>query len=62
VAWQDLPRKASAVVLAVSHSDYVRCPVGERLTLLRTNGLFVDVKAAFDLKGITAHGHQVWRM
>lgn len=62
MAWQDLPRHTSAVVLAVSHSDYVQRPVTDLLALLKPNGLFVDVKSVFDQKAITACGHRVWRM
>jgi UDP-N-acetyl-D-galactosamine dehydrogenase len=62
VRWQDLPRQASAIVVAVCHSDYVQRPVGELLTLLKPNGLFVDVKSVFDKKVIEDRGHQVWRM
>lgn len=60
--WEQLPRNASAVVAAVSHKHYLDMPLADILALLKPNGVFTDVKSAYDSATITAAGHAVWRL
>ncbi|WP_443113618.1 nucleotide sugar dehydrogenase [Herbaspirillum seropedicae] len=60
--WEQLPRDASAVVSAVSHKQYKATPLADILALLKPNGVFTDVKSAYDAATITAAGHTVWRL
>jgi len=60
--WDALPDKADAVVAAVSHTDYLDAPLPDILGKLKENGLFVDVKSAYDAASVRAAGHQLWRL
>lgn len=60
--WEQLPRNASAVVAAVSHKQYKETPLVDILALLKPNGVFTDVKSAYDAAIIKAAGHAVWRL
>ncbi|MFN7694976.1 MAG: nucleotide sugar dehydrogenase [Burkholderiales bacterium] len=59
--WNDLP-KADAIVAAVSHREFVAMGVGELTSKLLPQGVFVDVKAAFDSRALSALGLRVWRL
>jgi UDP-N-acetyl-D-galactosamine dehydrogenase len=59
--WNDLP-KADAIVAAVSHREFVAMGVGELTSKLLPLGVFVDVKAAFDSRALSALGLRVWRL
>ncbi|MDE2118588.1 MAG: nucleotide sugar dehydrogenase, partial [Betaproteobacteria bacterium] len=61
-AWNNLPKNADAVVAAVMHREYLEKPLPEILGLLRKNGVFVDIKSAFDQAAIRAAGHSLWRL
>ena len=60
-AWKDLP-KADAVVVAVSHKEYVDLPIAKYAKVLRAKGVFTDVKSAFDVKAVKAAGYTLWRL
>ena len=60
--WEQLPRNAGALVAAVSHKQYLATPLADILDLLKPNGVFTDVKSAYDSATITAAGHAVWRL
>jgi UDP-N-acetyl-D-galactosamine dehydrogenase len=45
-AWDDLPSKADAIVLAVAHREYSERPVTDLLKRLEPSGVLVDVKGA----------------
>ncbi|MDD5177479.1 MAG: nucleotide sugar dehydrogenase [Sterolibacterium sp.] len=60
--WEQLPKNASAVVAAVSHRQYLQMPLTEMLSLLKPNGVFTDVKSAYDATTIQQAGHVVWRL
>jgi UDP-N-acetyl-D-galactosamine dehydrogenase len=59
--WDDLPQ-AQAIVAAVSHSDYLAMPIERILTKLVPDGVFTDVKSAYDLDALTSAGARVWRL
>lgn len=60
-SWDDLPR-ADAVVAAVAHREYAALSMEDLGRKIVKNGVFVDVKAAFDEKALTAAGYRVWRL
>ena len=60
--WEQLPKNASAVVAAVSHRQYQEMPLTDMLALLKPNGVFTDVKSAYDATAIQQAGHVVWRL
>jgi UDP-N-acetyl-D-galactosamine dehydrogenase len=60
--WEKLPSNVAAVVVAVSHREYLRSPLEKILSLLKPNGVFVDVKSAFDPETIRKSGYTVWRL
>lgn len=62
VAWENLPKNADAVVAAVMHREYLEQPLSSILGLLKKNGVFVDIKSAFNQAAIRAAGHSLWRL
>lgn len=60
--WDQLPKGVSAVVSAVSHREYLQMPLANILSLLKTSGVFADIKSAFDQVTIEKAGHTVWRL
>ncbi len=60
--WEKLPADADAVVAAVPHRTYLTMPLREILSLLRKNGVFIDVKSVFDRSAIIAAGFRTWRL
>ena len=59
--WDALPQ-ASAIVAAVSHSEYAEMGVAGVLRKLRPGGVFVDVKSAYDPAALQAAGVSAWRL
>ena len=59
--WDALP-VAAAMVAAVSHKEYVKSGVAPLATKLKPQGIFMDVKAAFDARGLEQAGLRVWRL
>jgi UDP-N-acetyl-D-galactosamine dehydrogenase len=62
VPWNELPRGADAIVAAVPHSDYREMSLSNLLSPVKAGGVFIDVKSAFDPKGITAAELTLWRL
>jgi UDP-N-acetyl-D-galactosamine dehydrogenase len=60
--WDRLPDEADAIVAAVSHSEYLDAPLSDMLGKLKKNGLFVDVKSAYDAVSVRAAGRELWRL
>lgn len=60
-AFEDLPR-ADAMIVAVSHREYVGMPVAQLAQKVREGGAFIDVKAAFDPAEVQAAGLRLWRL
>jgi UDP-N-acetyl-D-galactosamine dehydrogenase len=61
-AWNDLPRQADAMVLAVSHRQYLQTPLTDILAHLKPGGVFTDIKSAFDAETIRQAGFILWRL
>jgi UDP-N-acetyl-D-glucosamine/UDP-N-acetyl-D-galactosamine dehydrogenase len=59
--WEDLPR-ADAIVAAVAHKQYHALGLEEVSRKVVKNGCFIDVKAGFDEKALTAASLSVWRL
>jgi len=59
--WDTLPA-ADAVVMAVSHKQFLEVPQGEMLKKMVRNGVLVDVKAALDAEAYRKEGIRVWRL
>lgn len=60
-SWAELPQ-ADAMVAAVSHGAYLDMPVDELLSKLGSEGVFIDVKSAYDPRAIDAAGKRLWRL
>jgi UDP-N-acetyl-D-glucosamine/UDP-N-acetyl-D-galactosamine dehydrogenase len=60
--WEDLPADADAIVAAVPHKSYLTMPLGALLSRLKKNGVFIDVKSAFDRTAIGEAGFRMWRL
>ncbi len=61
-AWDELPSGSAAIVAAVSHDHYKTIDLAEILARMQPDGMFVDVKAAYDAVAIRAAGKRVWRL
>jgi UDP-N-acetyl-D-glucosamine/UDP-N-acetyl-D-galactosamine dehydrogenase len=61
VNWDDLP-VADAIVAAVSHKEYLDIPLNNILSKLKPNGVFMDVKSAYDSTAIQEAGYKLWRL
>lgn len=61
-AWDELPSVSAAMVAAVSHEHYRAIDPAEILARLQPDGIFVDVKGAYDPEAIKAAGKRVWRL
>ena len=60
--WENLPSEADAVVAAVPHKNYLAMSLRALLSSLKENGVFIDVKSAFDRTAITEAGFRMWRL
>ena len=61
-AWDALPNDAEAVVAAVSHREYMSMPLADLTRKLKPNGVFIDVKSAYNAQNITDAGYKLWRL
>ena len=61
-SWEDLPVQADAVVATVPHKGFLAMPLGALLSRLKKNGVFIDVKSAFDRAAINEAGFRMWRL
>jgi UDP-N-acetyl-D-galactosamine dehydrogenase len=61
-SWDDLPHQVDAIVLAVSHRQYLQTPLADILAHLKTGGVFTDIKSAFDAEAIRHAGFIPWRL
>ena len=59
--WEDLPQ-ADAVILAVAHKQFTQQPPSAILSKIVPQGVFVQVKPAFDSAAFTREGVRVWRL
>ena len=61
-SWGELPDDAAAIVAAVSHREYLTMPLSDLTAKLKQNGVFTDVKSAYDPEALRAAGFNVWRL
>ncbi len=59
--WESLS-PADALVLAVSHDEYLRMPPSEIMAKLAPGGCLIDVKSALPREFFEARGVRVWRL
>ena len=59
--WDALP-VADALIAAVSHKEFQNASLNTVLSKLKPNGVFGDVKSAFNQELISNLGFQVWRL
>jgi len=59
--WDALP-KADAVVLAVTHREYLERDPEQLLSSLKPGGCVIDVKSALDPVVLAKSGYRVWRL
>ncbi len=60
-SWDQLPA-ANAIVVAVSHQEFVNKSLADYQAKLSTKGVLVDVKAIFDPQAVRAAGIPFWRL
>jgi UDP-N-acetyl-D-glucosamine/UDP-N-acetyl-D-galactosamine dehydrogenase len=60
--WEKLPAEADGIVAAVPHISYRTMPLPALLSRLKKNGVFIDVKSAFDRTAISEAGFRMWRL
>ena len=61
VPWNDLPQ-ADAIVVAVSHAEYLEMPLEKLTSKVTQGGSFIDVKSKFNKLAIEENGLRVWRL
>jgi len=59
--WDRMPA-ADAVVLAVSHREYLDKPLSALMEKVKLQGAVVDVKSVLDADAVRASGRQLWRL
>jgi UDP-N-acetyl-D-galactosamine dehydrogenase len=62
VAWEQLPKDADAIVVAVSHKQYLTMPFEKITEKLVPQAIFIDVKSAFDPVVVRGAGLNLWRL
>src|SRR5687768_1294381 len=61
VSWEQLP-SADALIVAVSHKEFVERPLKDFQSKMTGNGCFIDVKSQFDPAALRKAGINVWRL
>jgi len=59
--WERLPM-AEAIIAAVPHREFMAVSIADILSMLKPNGVFVDVKSAFDAQSIRSREIALWRL
>lgn len=60
-AWADIP-EVDAIVGAVAHQEYLDQPLADLTARLKSGGVFIDVKSAYDPVAVKAAGYTLWRL
>lgn len=60
--WEMLPSNADAIVAAVSHNQYLQMPFSDLTQKLKPNGVFIDVKSAYNSEQVSKLGLDLWRL
>jgi UDP-N-acetyl-D-galactosamine dehydrogenase len=61
VSWENLPR-ADAIIVAVSHRQFIDRPLTDFQPKVTDKGCFIDVKSQFDPVALREAGFNVWRL
>lgn len=61
VSWEELP-SADALIVAVSHREFVERPLADFQSKMSSCGCFIDVKSQFDPVALREAGINVWRL
>ncbi len=61
VEWSSIPQ-VEAIVLAVPHSELIKDGVEVFMQKLKPNGVFIDVKSAFDVSSFNGASIDYWRL
>lgn len=61
VDWTNLPQ-VEAMIVAVSHDEFLTKPIDLLTSVIRPNGCFIDVQSAFSKQKIEDAGFSVWRL
>ncbi len=61
VPWDELPQ-ADALIVAVSHEEYIKMPLETMASKVAQGGSFIDVKSKFDQSAIESSALRVWRL
>ena len=59
--WERMPA-ADALVLAVSHKEYLDQPLAALMEKVKLQGAVIDVKSVLDADAVRAGGRQLWRL
>lgn len=59
--WESLPR-AEAIIVAVSHQEFIEKPISDFQSKVIEKGCFIDVKSQFDQEVLKKIGLSVWRL
>jgi UDP-N-acetyl-D-galactosamine dehydrogenase len=60
-SWESLPR-AEAIIVAVSHQEFIEKPISDFQSKVIEKGCFIDVKSQFDQEVLKKIGLSVWRL
>jgi len=60
-SWEELPA-ADALILAVSHREFLERPMSDYVGKIVRSGCFIDVKSVFDPAAFRREGLHVWRL
>ena len=60
-AWDAIPQ-VDAIVAAVAHNEYLAQPLSDLTAKLKSGGVFIDVKSAYDPAAVKAAGYTLWRL
>ena len=60
-SWEELPC-ADAIIVAVSHRQFMDRPLADFQSKITDNGCFIDVKSQFDPAAFRNAGFSVWRL
>jgi UDP-N-acetyl-D-galactosamine dehydrogenase len=60
-SWESLPR-AEAIIVAVSHQEFIEKPISDFQSKVIEKGCFIDVKSQFDQEVLKKMGLSVWRL
>jgi len=60
-AWDAIP-EVDAIVAAVAHNEYLAQPLAALTAKLKSGGVFIDVKSAYDPVAVKAAGYVLWRL